>query len=344
MAFAHFPEQAPAAQLLQRAIARGRLAHAYLFAGSRLAPLEDMAITLAKTLNCQNRSATPAPAAPPDSCDRCSSCRKTQDGLHPDVQWLRPESKLRVITIDQVRELIRIVNLKPTEGHFKIAVLVAADRLNPQAANALLKTLEEPPPRSVLLLLSEEPQRLLETILSRCLRLNFPASSQRPVDTAQSGWLTTFSGVAATEHQGLLARYRLLGALLCRLAETRAEVEKTLAAHSPLQRYADVDPSLASQWEEELSAAVEAEYRRRRADLLLGLHWWLRDVWLRSLGLQEDLLALPALRPGIDAVAARITPRQALENLRVLERTQRALFTNAQEALALEVGLLSLNL
>lgn len=69
---------------------------------------------------------------------------------------------MRVITIDQVREVIQTVNLKPAEGGFKVSVLVAADRLNVAAANAFLKTLEEPPPRSILILLSREPQRLLE--------------------------------------------------------------------------------------------------------------------------------------------------------------------------------------
>src|SRR5439155_818398 len=81
-----------------------------------------------------------------------------------------------------------------------------------------------------------------------------------------------------------------------------------------------------------------AEYRRRRADLLAGLQWWLRDVWLKTMGASGDLGSLPQLIEPVSAVANRISSKDALENLQVLERTQRLLHTNVQEALALEVG------
>ncbi|NDE99473.1 MAG: hypothetical protein EB034_14530, partial [Verrucomicrobia bacterium] len=169
MAFADFPAQQQAVTLLQRSLARGRLAHAYLFTGDDLDELEGMARTLAKTLNCQS----PGLGAASDSCDRCLTCQKIEHLNHSDVQWIRPEMKSRQISVDQIRELIHAVNLKPTEAQWKVVVVVAADRLNTQAANAFLKTLEEPPSRSILILLTAEPQQLLETILSRCLRLNF---------------------------------------------------------------------------------------------------------------------------------------------------------------------------
>ena len=110
------------------------------------------------------------------------------------------------------------------------------------------------------------------------------------------------------------------------------------------QRYHDVDPKLAEKWEEELDAAIEAEYRRQRAELLLTLQWWLRDVWLRKLGADADLVAFPEMADAVETVSARLSNAEALENLRVLEQTQRLLRTNVQEALALEVGLLKLRL
>src|SRR6185369_11087493 len=128
---------------------------------------------LAKTLNCEQPPRRGAGGLPSDSCDTCASCRLIDSGNHPDILWVRPESKLRVITIDQMRDLMQTVHLKPTQAAFKVAVIVAADRLNVPAANAFLKTLEEPPANSILILLTTEPQRVLETILSRCLRLNF---------------------------------------------------------------------------------------------------------------------------------------------------------------------------
>jgi len=341
MAFKNFSEQSQGVQLLQRSLARGRLGHAYLFTGHRLEELESLARTLAKTLNCQKP--VKAGGVVTDCCDECLSCRKIDHETHTDVHWARPESKSRVVTVEQTRDLMREIQLKPTEAEYKVAIIAAADRLNPQAANAFLKTLEEPPAKSVLILLSTEPQRILETILSRCLRLNFSAESAPALDEAQAEWLAKFGALAAGEQKSLLGRYRLLDVLLQKLREIRARVEETLTARSPLQRYDDVEKDLREKWEDELMAAIEAEYRRQRADLLVLVQWWLRDVWLRTLTLSGELLNFPQMA-GAEAVARKISPRQALENLQTLEQTQRLLHTNVQEALALEVGLLKLHL
>src|ERR1044071_2403177 len=98
MSFAQFPQQAQAVQLLQRSLERGRLSHAYVFSGAQLGELEDMARTLAKTLNCTNPVVRPNAGFQSDCCDRCLSCRKIADANHPDIQWVRPESKSRIIT------------------------------------------------------------------------------------------------------------------------------------------------------------------------------------------------------------------------------------------------------
>jgi DNA polymerase-3 subunit delta' len=341
MAFKDFPAQSQGVQLLQRSLARGRLGHAYLFTGDQLAELESLARTLAKTLNCQHPVKISGMAT--DCCDECLSCQKIAHENHADVHWARPESKSRVITIDQTRDLMQQIQLKPTEAQYKVAVIVGADRLNPQAANAFLKTLEEPPPKSVLILLSTEPSRILETILSRCLRLNFSAETAQALDAEQAYWLQQFSSAAAGEQKSLFGRYRLLDSLLQRLGAIRAQVDETLSARSPLEKYADAEKDLREKWEDELTAAIEAEYRRRRAEVLLLLQWWLRDVWLHTLAAGETLLHLPQIA-GADEIARRISPRQAQENLSVLEQTQRLLYTNVQEALALEVGLLKLQL
>src|SRR5580693_8648938 len=101
MAFNHFTKQTQGVQLLQRSLARGRLGHAYLFTGDDLEELETLARTLAKTLNCQNP--VRVNGVPNDCCDECLTCRKTDGDIHADVHWARPESKSRVITIDQMR-------------------------------------------------------------------------------------------------------------------------------------------------------------------------------------------------------------------------------------------------
>ena len=340
MAFKDFPEPTQGVQLLQRSLARGRLGHAYLFSGDQLEELELLARTLAKTLNCQNPVKISGAAT--DCCDECPSCRKIENGIHADIHWARPESKSRIITVDQTRELMREVQLKPTEAAYKVAVIAGADRLNPQAANAFLKTLEEPPANSVLIMLSTEPSRILETILSRCLRLNFFSAGHRGLDSAETQWLEKFGSLAASEQKSLLGRYRLLDVLLQKLGEIRSRVDENLTARSPLEKYDDVEKDLRDKWEDELTAAVEAEYRRRRAELLLLVQFWLRDIWLHTLSAGRDLLRFPDVS-GAETVARRISPRQARENLQTLEQTQRLLHTNVQEALALEVSLLKLH-
>jgi DNA polymerase-3 subunit delta' len=341
MAFRDFSAQSQGVQLLQRSLARGRLGHAYLFTGDQIEALEELARTLAKTLNCRQPVKTNGVAT--DCCDACPSCKKISEETHADIHWARPESKSRVITIDQMRELMREIQLKAAESPFKVAIIVGADRLNPQAANAFLKTLEEPPPDTILVLLSTEPSRILETILSRCLRLNFAAETARVLDAEQAAWLQQFSAAAAAEQKSLFGRYRLLDSLLQRLNAIRAQTEDRLGARSPLEKYGEAEKDLRDKWETELSAAVEAEYRRRRAEVLLLLQWWLRDVWLHTLAAGEALLHLPQIA-GAAEIARRLAPRQARENILVLEQTQRLLYTNVQEALALEVGLLKLQL
>ena len=342
MAFAHLSEQQDPIQLLQRSLERGRLGHAYLFAGTDLAELEKIGRTLAKAVNCQDPPRRNAAGLPVDSCDRCESCRKIDAYNHPDVSWIRPESKSRVITIDQMRELMQTVNLKPNVARSKFGMIVAADRLNVQAANAFLKTLEEPPANSVLVLLSTEPQRVLETILSRCLRLNFPGEPVR--DATALAWLSQFSEMASAEQRSLLTRYQLLSVLLNRLNQVKSEISESLTKRSPLERYDDIDPKVRDKWEEELAAAIEAEYRRQRTDLLSAVQWLFRDVWLASMRLGGELLSFPQLAASVKKVAGRISAVDAMQNLRLLEETQRLLFTNVQEALALEVGLLKLKL
>src|SRR5579871_2230393 len=115
MAFADFPEQAQAVALLQRSLERGRLGHAYLFTGQQLSELEALAQTLVKVLDCRQPQRGASGQAI-DSCDVCLNCRKIAEGNHADTHWVRPESKSRVVTIDQVRELIQEMNLKPSDA------------------------------------------------------------------------------------------------------------------------------------------------------------------------------------------------------------------------------------
>src|SRR5688500_10239516 len=127
MSMRDFPEQQPVVGLLQKSLGSGRLAHAYLFGGDDLGEMEAIARTLAKTLNCLTAPKRGANGQALDSCDVCLNCRRIDSGNHRDVQWIRPESKLRVITIEQIRDLIQIIGLKPTEAQHKVAIISGAD-------------------------------------------------------------------------------------------------------------------------------------------------------------------------------------------------------------------------
>lgn len=355
MAFRDHPKQSQGIGLLQRSLQRGRLAHGYLFTGQDLEELDTLARTLAKTLNCQQPVLAGGKAV--DCCDQCLNCHKIDHENHGDVFWVRPESKSRQIRISQLtrrddsppRVLLDAISLKPTESQYKVAVLVAADRMNEQAANAFLKTLEEPPARSVLILLTTEPQRLLETILSRCLRISFGTERVASLDSSLLEWLQEFAAMVVSQQTSLIGRYRLLDVILRKLGTLRAAIEAALTEKSPLEHHPDADESLRGRWQEELKAAVEAEYRRQRGDLLLAVEWWLRDVWLHCLMGERagsgvaDLVSFSAL-DGAAQVARRIKVVEAQQNLVVMEQLQRWLGTNVQEALALEVSLLKLRL
>jgi DNA polymerase-3 subunit delta' len=355
MSLAEFSTQENVVALLQRSLERGRLGHAYLFTGTDLAELEAVGLALAQTLNCQESPQVAPDGTPLDACGACASCRKIANTNHADVMVIRPESKLRQIKIEQMvrrtgsppRVLHDLVNNKATEGLYKVALLVAADRMNANAANSLLKSLEEPPERTVFILLSTEPERLLDTIHSRCLRLTFAGDGRARFGEDEQAWLGEFARMAAEGKKDCFGRYRLLGTLMARLEEMKSVIETEVEEASPLHDHDEADPELREQWENECKAAASAEYRLRRAGYLGALQGWLRDVWLHSAGVSSvngDLALFPNLDYTAEAVAERLSPADAAANLRLMEQTQRTLHTNVQELVALETGLLKLKL
>ena len=335
----------PATDLLRRSLAKGRLGHAYLFAGGTIESLEAHATELARPLNCLSPPATGETGLPLEPCGACIPCRKVDSGNFPDLDFVRPEKKSRIISIEQIRNLTRKISLKPTEGRYKVAIITGADRMPGPTFNAFLKTLEEPPERTVFILLSVHPDQLGETIRSRCMRVNFGGEADVRLEANDTAWLRSFVGMSAETGEGLMGRYRLLGSLMEHLSAKRDSIEEVQEEASPLNRHDDLEPVLREKLKEELTAAIEAEYRRQRGQFLAGLQWWLRDVWLAALRQGRELLHFQDWADTSETVGQRLTPGQALENLQSIEATQRLLeTTNVQEALALEVGLLKLKL
>ena len=150
---------------LQRALEKDRLHHAYLFLGPEGVGKRTVALSLAMAIQCQEKDW--------DFCGRCAGCVRIQGANHPDVRLVGPLAGKKEITIEQVRELQRDLNYRAFFGRKKIAIVDPASLMNFAGQNALLKTLEEPPKDSLLILVSTNTGGLLLTLLSRCLRLSF---------------------------------------------------------------------------------------------------------------------------------------------------------------------------
>lgn len=149
-------------------IRSGRLPHALLLTGPRGGGKNSLARALAAALNCA------APAEDGGPCGRCPSCRKMAKDIHPDLISLGPSGKARQIKMEDIQNLRAQMAFRPFEGRVKVFIIREADRLSQDSGNALLKTLEEPPPDSLLILTSASEAELMATILSRCLRLRLP--------------------------------------------------------------------------------------------------------------------------------------------------------------------------
>lgn len=152
--------------LLKEALKRNRLHHAYLFWGPAGVGKRTMARALAGALNCLSPQEG-------EGCGQCLACQKTRRGNHPDYLYLEVEADKSFISIDQVRALQSFLAYKPYEGLRKVAVIGEADKMREEAASALLKTLEEPPPHSHLVLVVPNPSFLLPTVISRCQLIGF---------------------------------------------------------------------------------------------------------------------------------------------------------------------------
>jgi len=177
--------QEKAIGILQGILKRKRLASSYLFCGETGIGKKTAAINFAKTVNCMNTPGAsderqgsflpvadyPSPFAAHDACDACVSCRKIDTGAHPDVVIVSPEERL--IKIDEIRSIEEALSFRPYEGRKKVVIVDDADSMNQPAANTFLKTLEEPPEDSLIILISSHPDRLLPTIRSRCSTIAF---------------------------------------------------------------------------------------------------------------------------------------------------------------------------
>ncbi|MCH7998274.1 MAG: DNA polymerase III subunit delta', partial [Chloroflexi bacterium] len=173
--------QERAQSALERGLANGRAAHAYLFVGPERVGKHTLALKLAQALNCEDDERP---------CGECNTCRRIAGGIHADVQTVvveeaeDDESVRKGIHVSQIREIERATALKPFEGLTRVVIIDPAEEMNAAAQNAFLKTLEEPPPQVVFVLVAVDESRLLPTIRSRCRRLELRLPTLADVEAA----------------------------------------------------------------------------------------------------------------------------------------------------------------
>ncbi|MBF0594853.1 MAG: DNA polymerase III subunit [Candidatus Omnitrophica bacterium] len=193
-------------QRLSKLFATGRLAHAYVFTGPGGIGKAETALALAQAVNCLG------PGGYMPGCG-CPSCRRILDGNHPDIYIIEKMEDKNELLIEQVRELIRHLSLRPLEARVRTAIIRHADQLTTQASNAFLKTLEEPRSGTLLILTSAAPGNVLKTVFSRCHEVRFfpPGNSvlaerlkdEYDISSSAAGILAKFSGGSPARVAGL---------------------------------------------------------------------------------------------------------------------------------------------
>jgi DNA polymerase III subunit delta' len=286
---------------LRLALGQGRFPHAFLFAGPEGIGKRTFARTLARALLCERR-----PEAALDPCGACPACHQVEAGTHPDVlQVARPEEK-HELPIKVIRDLCRDLGLKPMRGGRRVAIVDDADDLSEEAANAFLKTLEEPPDGSVLILVGTSAELQLDTIVSRCRVVRF-----NPLPEGELAAVLRERGAAETDADA--ARLAKLGEGSVARARGLADSDLMAFRRAMIEDLTSPrgfdPPALAGRLEAFIKdAGKESVVQRARASLLVGeLARLFRGVLWQTAGL-EPPSPDPADRRAVAALAEKLEP------------------------------------
>ena len=331
-------------EILRRMLAAGRVPGALLFAGEAGVGKKLFALELAKALNCRDPQGV-------EACDKCSSCvrinqskfqeyaddRENREKLvrseHPDVALARPFN--RIIRIGPMREIEQEANFRPYEGRARVFIVEDAERLNENSSNALLKTLEEPPRTSHLVLTTSRPAALLATIRSRCQMIRF---SPLAPDEIEKHLLN--SGQVSKGDARLLARVARgsIGRALAadvesyrRQRDVMMDVVSALAVTNDRARLLRVS--------EEMNDAKHKEEYEPRLDVLATL---VRDVWVLSLGAGDEQVVNEDLRQQLSKLGASVRSVRAARWLSQLEQHRGRLDFNVNRKVATDALFLSM--
>jgi len=327
--------QTRAVSLLQRSLERQAVAHAYLFVGPPHVGKMTLALELAKALNCE---------APEPPCGVCNSCQKIASFKHADVQVIglsgdrnvteaKPQTE---IGIDQIRELQHTASLPPFEGRYKVFIIDGAELLSHEAANRLLKTLEEPTGKVVFILLTSGERLLPATVVSRCQRLELPPLPAAEIETtlhSQGGIEISRAKLLAGISRGRLG-WALKAARDDNLLQQRSErIERLLSV-------------INGDGEERFDYALKLSSQFSRNRELVGgildlwLSWW-RDLLLVKIGCPSFIINTDML-PTLSSCAENYSLEQIKDFITSIQATSEQLKQNANPQLVLEVLMLSI--
>lgn len=311
--------------LLQDALRRSRLPGALLFTGPEGVGKKTVALAAARALLCDSRSG--------DACDACPPCHRSAKGLHPDLFLLEPEGeKVKSIKIERVRDLVREIGARPFEGPARAFIVDEAHLLTEQAQNALLKSLEEPPATSHVMLVTSAPQALLTTIRSRCQALRLGGLPASVVEA----FLRDRQGLEAGEaHLRAALADGSLSTALSFEAGTYHELRDGLL--SLLERL----PKLGAM--ERMEAAEGLADRDDIPETLTALRALLRDLAALRAGSPPGSLLNADVVPRLEALAVTSLGGRAAELAEAVGESREALRVNANRLLSMDVLIDSLS-
>lgn len=291
----------------------GRLAHAYVIVGSPRGNALQFAESFLKLLFCES-------AGKP--CNECAACRQVEAHKHVDNLWLEPTSKSRMVTVGDVDGLIRRISQTSFEGGWKAGVILQADRMNVESANKLLKTLEEPPAKTILLLVTDSPQALLPTIISRCQKIVLSEGGAGALDEV---WRAPLMDILYDmPPTGGLDAARMASRLKGILDTVKEGI-----ADAVVEELDQNDEALdESKLKVILEARTHARLKEVQADVFRVMLDWQRDVLMLTSGIAQDKLLFSHDCNTLSEQAKLHTQGSALKAMQEVEGMSRRLDRN----------------
>ncbi|MBU0677398.1 MAG: hypothetical protein KJ626_04710 [Verrucomicrobia bacterium] len=289
-----------------------RLSHAYMIVGSPRGIAQAFALDVLRALFGRDEANTGI---------RFRDLASTRS--YPDVMWIEPQSKGRFIKVEEIRALNARIHQTSYSGGWKAGVIQYADRMNENAQNAFLKTLEEPPGKSVLLLLTDTPQSLLPTIFSRCQKIVLAREQIQLDETVQTRLRDFLRGGFSPDPLGTMQFANGLSSLL---GEVRKSIEEE-------------DVGGEDEDESTVKARQAARELEVRGEMMRFVLRWQRDILLASRNLDQDVLHNPGDAEAIRKQAATLDPVQALRRVEAIDEVMRLLGRNVRLETAFEYAL-----